>query len=251
MKNLNTFFLFLFFILLNVQFAQAQLTETRKINGFQKVKLQSSFEYILIQSNEESISIESEKLPLDMIISELEADGTLKIYNKAVKRKLWNNWDEAKYLDGGEYKSVGKVKIVVNYKSLTEIGHAGSGSLRVKSPIESNHFKLKNSGSGVMSLEQLNANIAEIDNYGSGKIEIREGKCNTQNVKVSGSGDIDLGDVISENSICMIRGSGNIKVKVQKSLEGKVSGSGSITYEGNPVQVISKAYGSGSIRRAD
>jgi hypothetical protein len=251
MKKINISLLSFCLILMSFQLSLAQFTQVRKISGFQKVKLQSSFDYILVQNEEESISIESERLPLEMIISELEADGTLKIYNKAAKRKFWDDWDESKYLDGGEYQRVGKVRIIVNYKTLKEIGHAGSGSLRVKSPIECNDFKLQNSGSGLVSLEKLSCNLAEIQNYGSGKIEINDGKCVNQNVKVSGSGDINLGEVISENVVCMIRGSGNIKLKVEKSLEGKVSGSGSITYVGNPAQVISKAYGSGSIRRVN
>ncbi|HEY8936280.1 MAG TPA: DUF2807 domain-containing protein, partial [Cyclobacteriaceae bacterium] len=46
-----------------------------------------------------------------------------------------------------------------------------------------------------------------------------------------------------------ISGSGNVEINVKDDLDAHISGSGSISYKGNPSHVNSDASGSGSIRK--
>jgi hypothetical protein len=48
-----------------------------------------------------------------------------------------------------------------------------------------------------------------------------------------------------------ISGSGDVEVNVKESLEANISGSGSVTYRGNPAHVNSHSSGSGKVRKMD
>jgi len=69
-------------------------------------------------------------------------------------------------------------------------------------------------------------------------------------VTISGSGDIKAYDLEADNVDATVSGSADIKVTARKMLKARVSGSGDISYKGNPQKVDTKTSGSGDITKA-
>jgi hypothetical protein len=230
----------------------AQLRETRKLSGYDKIKIGGGFEVELLEAEEELIQIESENLPLDKIITEVDKDGTLKVVNKVWRKKFGEIWEESKYLDGEyPYTQSGKVTIVIQYKKLVALSNAGSGKVAVTSPVNQAKFELKQSGSGEVRMASLITQNLSAHLRGSGVLRILAGTCQAQNIQLSGSGEVDLSKLLAQTSEGSVRGSGKISLNVQKNLAARVSGSGSIQYLGNPATSFTKTSGSGHISRVD
>jgi hypothetical protein len=66
-------------------------------------------------------------------------------------------------------------------------------------------------------------------------------------VTVSGSGEYAGSDLATQQTEVEVSGSGNAKVNVTDSLTATVTGSGNVTYTGNPAQVQQDSSGSGDI----
>ena len=73
------------------------------------------------------------------------------------------------------------------------------------------------------------------------------GKATDFEVSVSGSGDIRAYDLTAEFVDAQVSGSADIKVTANQMLKARVSGSGDITYKGNPKKIDTKSSGSGDI----
>jgi hypothetical protein len=230
----------------------AQLRETRKLSGYDKIQIGGGFRVELVEAEEELIKIDSENLPLDKIITEVANDGTLKVFNKIWKKKLGEIWEESKYIDG-EYPNThyGKVFITIQYKKMVVLNNAGSGKVAVISPVNQPKFELKQSGSGEVRMASLITQNLAVALRGSGVLRILNGTCEQQSIKLSGSGEVDLTKLVAQTSEGSVRGSGKILLNVQKNLDARVSGSGSIKYLGNPATSFAKTAGSGNINRMD
>ena len=81
---------------------------------------------------------------------------------------------------------------------------------------------------------------------GSGDMDL-SGKTNDLDVQVSGSGDIKAYDLDAEFVTAQVSGSADIKVTANQMLKARVSGSGDISYKGNPKKIETKTSGSGDI----
>ncbi|WP_338039003.1 GIN domain-containing protein [Maribacter litopenaei] len=66
---------------------------------------------------------------------------------------------------------------------------------------------------------------------------------------ISGSGDIKAFEMDADNVDATVSGSADIEVTANKMLKARVSGSGDITYKGNPEKLDTKTSGSGDISK--
>jgi hypothetical protein len=246
MKNL-----FVCAALLVAGIASAQETETRKLSSFSKLDVGGPFEVTIEKGSEESVKITAEGVPLNKIITEVRGN-TLEIS-----------------LERGEYRNKMKAKIILTYKSLDAIDKSGSGNLTCNSDFTASDFDLGLSGSGNISAKKIKAqqikvrksgsgNIrvatietddAELGLSGSGDLEISNGYAKTQSVHISGSGNVRAHGVKSNDCTASVSGSGNIDVSVSQSLEGSISGSGNIVYDGDAQVKKMGISGSGRISR--
>jgi len=83
---------------------------------------------------------------------------------------------------------------------------------------------------------------------GSGDITLN-GTAKNFEATISGSGDIKAYGLEADNVEATVSGSADIKVTANKMLKARVSGSGDISYRGNPTKVDTKASGSGDISK--
>lgn len=131
------------------------------------------------------------------------------------------------------------------------IDHDGSFSSRKNCRIEITVPSLESvylSGSGDVEVYNLNSDIFEMAISGSGDMKA-EGKVNELELSISGSGDIDTRHLEADEVYAKVSGSGDMKIFARTSFSGKISGSGDITYYGDPEHVSSRVSGSGSIKR--
>ena len=108
---------------------------------------------------------------------------------------------------------------------------------------------LRVDGSADVLLSGLSAKAFELRVSGSGDIRAR-GRVDDLEMEVDGSADSDLADLATQNASVRIDGSGDTELRVARSLQLIVEGSGNVTYHGRPA-VSSRLEGSGDVRQVD
>lgn len=143
---------------------------------------------------------------------------------------------------------------------LAGAGDIGGGAIRCA------NLEASVTGSGDLVVAKAEAQVCTVSLTGSGDVELRDvsctecsgsltgsgdvklsGKAATARFRVSGSGDLEASGLEAEKVSAVITGSGYIGCRVNQELEAKVSGSGTVKYEGNPPVVNASSRG---VRRA-
>lgn len=118
----------------------------------------------------------------------------------------------------------------------------GSGDLEAEN-IDCGNLDVSVNGSGNVDFNNFGCESLSTKIDGSGDVHYR-GVTNAHSIIIKGSGDIDAYNLNSQFSHFNIYGSGNSYLKVSNALSGKISGSGSIYYKGDPLlDVISTGSG--------
>ena len=246
MKNL------LFFVILLVSNAVvAQETETRKVSSFSKLEAGGSFDVIIEKGNENVITIEASGVNPEKIITEVRGD-VLKVY-----------------MEKGNYRNV-QATVYITYENLEAISHSGSGNMICKSDLAAPEFTMSNSGSGNLKsqgnikAEHLSFSLSgsgsselaslETEDFaltlsGSGNFKATSGYATKISIQKSGSGNVNAFGVKSDLCTVSTSGSGNVSVYANKSIEGNISGSSNINYQGDAMVSKVKVSGSGKIIR--
>lgn len=271
MKKLSTLALLLF-VTLSLAFAQTR--EEKKVGSFTKISFRTPGKFYLRQGSPQKVEIEGDAKALEEI--EVRVDGDKLIVGK----EGWNSWSF-------DWKDSDKINVYVTVPDIEGIAVAGSGDLIVEGKIKVSDLDLNVSGSGTLKVEaeasgdvdadvsgsgaiDLKGSCRAFDSHvsGSGKVRVEETIAQTANFGVSGSGKIlasgtvkevkasisGSGEVLAANLIadsCDVRisGSGDVEINVKSDLDAHISGSGSVTYKGNPAHVNSHSSGSGKVRK--
>lgn len=140
----------------------------------------------------------------------------------------------------------GNLTAQANATGAMEASVSGSGNLDVKGKSKSLRSGL--SGSGNITLALTAENEASFNISGSGKVEA-EGSSESVKISISGSGKILGADFNTKICNVKIAGSGDVEMGVQEELDANISGSGSVTYRGNPSKINSHSAGSGKLSK--
>lgn len=141
--------------------------------------------------------------------------------------------------------SVAKVKITVP-GNLYSVKISGSGDITISQLNTLRELSVSGSGSIVSKTNEKYQNI-DMRIAGSGNIRLA-GDAKYVKAHISGSGNIGLSALQSVSAECTITGSGNIQIFAVESLNASITGSGDIIYWGNP-QLVKNIRGSGSVRK--
>lgn len=234
---------FLFAAMLAITSIYSQNNETIKGNDNLKTKIIKTsdydgiscagfMDYILVSGDEGTITLEGEENLLEYIVAEVK-DNTLKVYVK----KNFN-------LKTSKNKTI---KITIPFKDITNVSLAGSGDLWNEDKITSNKLDVALAGSGDVTIT-VDASVVEGKLAGSGNLTLK-GNTNSLVAKIAGSGDFHGFELQSNDTEVSISGSGDAEVVSNKSIIGRVAGSGDIAYRGNPEKEDNKVSGSGDIER--
>jgi Putative auto-transporter adhesin, head GIN domain len=183
-------------------------SEPRQVSGFSKVELTGNGELTIEQTGTESLTISAEQNLLPRVSSEVSGD-TLVLGPERIANIFPTR----------------PIKYALTVKDLTGLEVSGSGSVNV-SKLATTSLSSKISGSG-----QITAN----------------GTADDQDLDISGSGRYQAEQLIGKTVRVAISGSGSADVHATEVLDIQMSGSGTLTYTGNPPQVTQEISGSGKV----
>jgi hypothetical protein len=263
---------YLLAVLLSVTFANAQKKEL-KLESFSRISFRAEGKLYLRQGSPQKVEVEGDRDYIEELDIRVEGDRL------TMGRDNWNFWNWT--------NNNNRVTIYVTVPEIKGLSVSGSGDLIGETKITSRDLELKVSGSGSMVLEADASGMLDADVSGSGDIELKgkshdfeshvsgsgkvklniaiadratfglsgSGKViasgSAQEVKatISGSGEVLAADLVVDKCDVRISGSGDVEINVNKELDANISGSGSVTYKGNPSQVNSHSSGSGKVRK--
>jgi hypothetical protein len=260
-------------LLLTVTMAFGQNRVTRNLESFNKISFRFPGKLYLKQGSPQKVEIEASKDVLEELQTEVQG-GKLVIG----KEGKWFDW---------KWDNDDKVIVYITVPNIEGLSVSGSGDLIGQSKITSDNLDLNVSGSGSLSIDaDVNGDL-EADVSGSGDIDLK-GRCKSFNSDVSGSGKVHMTSTIAnraefgvsgsgkieasgsadevkvsisgsgkvlaanlETNSCNVRisGSGDVEINVKTALDASITGSGSVSYKGNPNKVNSNSSGSGKIRK--
>ncbi|MBQ4914509.1 DUF2807 domain-containing protein [Maribacter sp. MMG018] len=209
------------------------VTIDRSTADYDAIAVSGWFDVDLVDGNEGNITLEGESNLLEYIVTEVKS-GKLVIKTKKGVNLKPSNWNNG-------------IRITVPIEKIDAISLSGSGDIVSKTTIKGNNLSTAMSGSGDITLkvdtQSLSASMS-----GSGDITL-SGSTQDFEATISGSGDIKAFDMEADNVNATVSGSADIKVTANKTLKARVSGSGDITYRGNPTKLDTKTSGSGDISK--
>jgi len=265
----------LFVILLIVGTAVfAQNRETRSVETFTKLSFRVPGKLYLKQGSVQKVELEG---PAD-ILKEVETSvsGAKLSIEREGRWMDWNSWKDSdkitvyvtmKDVEGisvsGSGDLIGEGKFTTSDLNLNVSGSgsldveviasgnvegnvSGSGNLNMKG--SSNNFESKVSGSGRVNLSVSVRGLSDFSVSGSGRIQA-EGTSREVKTSISGSGKVLASGLEADKCEVRISGSGDVEINVKSDLDATISGSGSVSYKGNPGHVNSHASGSGKVRK--
>ncbi|UOY05669.1 DUF2807 domain-containing protein [Muricauda sp. SCSIO 64092] len=207
------------------------VTIERSVGEYDYVALAGWFDVELVDGTEGQLTLKGEENLLEYIKTEVK-DGKLTIKQKRGINLKPSNWNDG-------------ILITVPVENVDGVSLSGSGDIVGKTVLKSNRFRTSISGSGDISLE-IEAASVDASMSGSGDMNL-SGRATDFEVSVSGSGDIRAYDLEADFVDAQVSGSADIKVTAKEMLKARVSGSGDISYKGNPKKIDTKSSGSGDI----
>ena len=206
-------------------------TESRTETGYSGIDLRMQGTVYYTQDSVYKIELSAQRNILD------------EIYTYVSDNKL-----VIKVRDGVRLKSHEPIKAMVTAPALTALRISGSGDIITTNAFPRNDINLDVSGSGSITIAEINAGYGDANISGSGNIQVNNGTIGEEKLKISGSGNIELSNVSATKASTTTSGSGDIKLKVSDYLNVTISGSGSVLYVGNPL-IDTHISGSGKVLR--
>jgi len=206
------------------------VTIERNTGDYDGIRVGGFYEVELIEGNEGKITLEGEENILEYVETKVRA-GNLTI----------------KSVDNMNLRPTEKVFITVPVQRIDYIRLSGSGKVIGKKTLDTDHFRIRTSGSRNLDLVLDSENLS-ITTSGSSRINLK-GNSGDLDVTTSGSSIINAYELEVESAKIVLSGSSKVRVTVNKAIDAKVSGSGNISYKGNPEKVNTKTSGSGKVSK--
>lgn len=147
---------------------------------------------------------------------------------------------------GGDLDLVGEGPV-----SLRDVELTGGGDLVVEAPIVTDTLDGLNSGGGDLVLGPVQADAVHLTDSGGGDISAGQGQAELLDVLASGGGSVLVRPLVGAHVEVTISGGGDVEVTATESLEARLSGSGDLTWWGDPATRDVQATGSGEAHPGD
>jgi len=206
--------------------AGPKTTQDRTIQGATAVQLLTSGDLTVTVGQQEALSVTAGANQLVGLTSQV-IDGTLILDNKSTDTYT------------------GDISYALTVPPLVGVQLSGSGSVTGVGVLTGD-AQVTGSGSGAATLTGLALSSVVVDLSGSGDVQLA-GQARTSRVTLTGSGRYDGSALVTEQTDIDTSGSGEASVNVTARLGATASGSGTITYTGNPLDVTKQSSGSGGI----
>lgn len=204
-------------------------TEQRTLENYTRIHASGAIEIDFTNGAASAATVEAPDDLLLQVVTEVN-NGTLEIsLNGEV-----NNLKDA-------------IKVHLTGAALEAAEVSGACSLNMKSPLNGNSFRLALSGAsnfrGTVYLKELN-----IDLGGASFAEIG-GMANEFKAEVSGASTFNGDKFSAVKATVRSNGASNATLHADSMLDAKASGASTISYTGNPPQLIKESHGASDISR--
>lgn len=208
------------------------MTEERTVNSFSSINMSTLGRVLLSQGEGESLTIKGRDNLVPLIQTEVR-NGVLHIsMDEDVKLLLGNN-------------DADLLTFTIALKDLTSLTVSGLADVEMDS-LSTTRLDITMSGAGQFKLDQLNSESVNITLSGLGNVNIG-GEVTRATIEISGAGSVNAADLKCQTANVNIPGLGGATVWVTEQLTGEISGSGNVSYYGNP-QVTTKTSGLGQFK---
>lgn len=206
-------------------------TEARVISGFNGINLKTDAEVNYVFDSVYKVEVDAQRNILAILSTEIEGGDLVIDVKRCVTR-------------------ANRITVTVHSPHMNRLIVSGSGNINSKGTINENDLLLSISGSGNISVPNLNVQALNTRISGSGCVKVDIGTVANANHIISGSGHVGAEYVTSNSVDAKISGSGNLTIKVESKLNVNISGSGSVKYHGQP-SVTANVSGSGRLIALD
>ncbi len=196
------------------------ITENRTIDSFSGIKFTGIGHVYITQSEKTSLEIKAPTAMIQRIKSEVKNDILELGYKFAMFRWLRS---------AGELK---KIEFHISSPSFSSIISTGAGVIAGTNTINEKDMTIKSTGAGNMEID-IEANTVLAKVTGAGSVTI-QGNVNAQDVTITGAGKYEGFNLISNTAVIHSTGSGQTFVTVNKKLDVKITGVGTVKYKGEP-----------------
>ena len=196
-----------------------QEQEIRKdLKAFRKVVASPRINVILQKGDRESIRLVYDGVSKNKINIEVRGKTLHLFLDQARKvEKPSSRNDHYGTLNTMMYAGV-SITAFVTYKDLELLEIRGNQQLTVRSPIESDEFRLRAYGENEINLESLNTAYFKASLYGKNELKIRNGWAIEQKYKLYGDNMIDTRELKSDFASASIFGEGRIRMNTSEEV---------------------------------
>ena len=208
------------------------VTIERNTSDYDGVSVSGFYEVELVDGQEGNLTLKGEDNILDYIETEVKG-GTLHI--KSINNKTL-------------IPSRGEgVFITIPVEEIDKIRLSGSGDFSGDKTLKTDDLDIQISGSRNIDLT-IDAIEVSVMTSDSSNIRLK-GDSEEFTVRSSGSSNVRAFDLETQEATFELSGSSDVETTVNESITSRVSGSGNVSYRGNPQKVDSKISGSGRVSK--
>ena len=207
------------------------VTETRTTSSFKGIYSSISGDIHYTTGTRHSVEVRAQQNILDIIET--------RVVGNELKIEFTGN------------HSIGKhdhIDVYITSPDANNFSITGSGGLDATGSMHPNDMRLRVTGSGSMTIDDLDADNITATVSGSGDIIVNNGNAINEDITITGSGSVDCLNVKARDVNTNTQGSGSMKVYATDFLDVRIMGSGSVTYKGNP-SINNNITGSGKVSR--
>jgi Putative auto-transporter adhesin, head GIN domain len=215
------------FITERVQGSGDMVSETRDVQGFDRVRFDAFGNLEIVQGEQEGLVIETQPNLLPYLTSEVRGDQLVIEIKPHVS-----------------ITPLSTIRYQLRVKDLRDLEVSGAGFIGMNS-LNTDRLIINSSGAAGVTISDLLASTLDANLSGTGKITV-SGTVDTLQVDVNGAGSFYGAELSSKDADVALSGLGGATVWMTDSLDAQVSGVGSIQYYGNPA-VTKKVSGIGSV----
>lgn len=217
------------------------VTEVRKVDSFNGVKLVGSCDVIYRQGAQQKVEVVAPREVADRLATEV-SDGVLTI---SVKKG-----SGTKIAGVTVVKGISNAKIYVTSPQLKALSLVGSGDITAKGDLKAKELTVSLQGSGDIVTEgNVNAEDVVVNLLGSGDITVKSLECTTLDARLQGSGDLSIGKADVKTAYANLHGSGDLRLHLSSctNLTGRLQGSGDLKLSGKTYMYSRSKTGTGDI----
>lgn len=202
-------------------------TEERAADGFRAVRSTSSIDVDIVEGPP-GVTVTCDDNLLEYLVTRI--DGDTLVLRTATGVSVSPNTD---------------CFFVVSAPDLDRLENTGSAHVRAEGAFGLRD--VRNTGSGVVDVDEIDGGPLEIRLTGSGRVAVFGGAVDALDIESTGSGHVDTVDLEARDASVRVSGSGTVELTATRSVDVKVTGSGEVIVNGDPEHVERTVTGSGSI----